>query len=53
MAELIKTIAGAPAGVKAFLIGCLLIVLICTACAVAESVEESRHEKTHWRRGHG
>jgi len=53
MAELINLIAEAPEGVKAFFIGCVLIGIIGVIIIIAESVEESRHEKTHWRRGHG
>ena len=53
MAELINLIAQAPDGVKAFLIGCAIIFVIGVICIIAEAVEESRHEKTRWRRGHG
>lgn len=48
-----EVFAQAPDGVKAFLIGCALIFVIGTIALISEAVEESRHEKTHWRRGHG
>lgn len=50
---MLETFAQAPAGVKAFLIGCALIFAIGVICIIAEAVEDSRHEKTQWRRGHG
>ena len=53
MAELIKRWAELPPNVKVFFIGVALILVIGVAAIIRESVEESRHEKIHWRRGHG
>lgn len=53
MAELINFWQQAPDGVKAFFGLCVLVVVIGAIVLISESVEESRHEKTHWRRGHG
>lgn len=53
MAELINFWQQAPDGVKAFFGLCILIVVIGTIALISEAVEESRHDKTHWRRGHG
>lgn len=46
-----QTFINAPAGVKAFLAGCALILLISVACIIYEAIEDSRKEKRRFRRG--
>ena len=50
---MIEWYLGISEGAQACLAGCVILAAVCIIWVIYDAVQESRHDETHWRHGHG